>query len=258
MVKELLVCQWVRLNFCILPCSMKILKGQFIDFQELLMDNVALLTQLQELGARAASAAGSRSRLRDVSDPVTWVYCYLSFVAVLCPDPRTRELLAYCQIIIQLAWSHGGAGWLAYDRRFCQQVSDGTPLSWAKINPSLLSATVLGSAPALSGRNCPLCLSWDHSRADCALASLVPQSIDGRRVPFRQRPYSLPGEYCRCFNTGSCPNTSESCRFLYACSTQGIPPQTVRSPRERVRLQLHKCHWCLELIWTIYSRIYPC
>ena len=33
----------------------KILKGQFIDFKELLMDNVALMTQLQELGAGAAS-----------------------------------------------------------------------------------------------------------------------------------------------------------------------------------------------------------
>ena len=144
---------------------------------------------------RVASAAGSCSRLRDVSDPFTWVYCYLSFVVVLCPDSRMHELLAYGQIIIQLARSHGGEGWLTYDRRFCQQVAAGTPLSWAKINSSLLSATVLGSAPAPSGRNCPLCLSWDHGRADCTLASLVPQSTNGRRAPVRQRPYSLPGEY---------------------------------------------------------------
>ena len=33
----------------------KILKGQFIDFKELLMDNVALMTQLQELEAGTAS-----------------------------------------------------------------------------------------------------------------------------------------------------------------------------------------------------------
>ena len=31
--------------------------------------------------------------------------------------------------------------------------------------------------------------------------------------------------------------------------------QTARSLRERVRLQLHKCRWCLELIWTLYSHI---
>ena len=197
----------------------KILKGQFIDFKELLMDNVALMTQLQELGAGAASAAGSHSRLRDISDPVTWVYCYLSFVAVLCPDPRTRELLAYGHIIMQLARSHGGVGWVVYDRRFRQQVAAGTPLSWAEINPSILAATVLGSAPASSGRNCPLCMSWDQGRADCALASLAPQSTDGRRAPIRQRPYSLPREYCRRFNAGSCPNTSDSCQFLHACST---------------------------------------
>ena len=98
----------------------KMLKGQFIDFKEDLIDNVALMTQLQELGAGVASAAGSRSRLRDVSDPFTWVYCYLSFVVVLCPDSRTHELLAYGQIIIQLARSHGREGWLTYDCRWPQ------------------------------------------------------------------------------------------------------------------------------------------
>ena len=70
----------------------KILKGHFIDFKELLMNNMALMSHLQELGAGVASAAGSCSCLRDVSDPVTWVYCYLSFVAVLCPDSCTRGL----------------------------------------------------------------------------------------------------------------------------------------------------------------------
>ena len=122
----------------------KISKGHFIDFKELLNDNVALVSQLRELGA-VVSSASSRSRLHEVTDPLTWVYCYLSFMAVLSLDARVRNLVAYAQIFIQLARSHKGSGWLAYDRQFCQQLAAGTALKWNKINPSLLSVTVLGS-----------------------------------------------------------------------------------------------------------------
>ena len=72
------------------------------------------MSQLRELGA-VASSASSRSRLREVTHLLTWVYCYLSFMAVLSPEARVRDLVAYAQIIIQLARSHGGSGWLAYD-----------------------------------------------------------------------------------------------------------------------------------------------
>ena len=133
----------------------KISKGQFVDFKELLNDNIALVSQLRELGA-VVSSTSSWSRLREVTDPLTWVYCYLSFMAVLSPDAQVCDLVAYAQIIIQLAWSHGGNGWLAYDRRFRQQLAAGTPLKWNEINPSLLSATVLGAPPFPSGHNCPL------------------------------------------------------------------------------------------------------
>ena len=78
-----------------------------------------------------------------------------------------------------------------------------------------------GRPPFPSGRNCPLCLSWDHTRTDCALASLFPQSTDSKRTTGQQRLYWVPGEYCRRFNSGSYPNSSEACRFLHACSTCG-------------------------------------
>uniref|UniRef100_A0A1X7UES1 Cleavage and polyadenylation specificity factor subunit 4 n=1 Tax=Amphimedon queenslandica TaxID=400682 RepID=A0A1X7UES1_AMPQE len=142
-------------------------------------------------------------------------------MAVLCPETRVRELLAYAQIIIQLAQSHGGTGWLAYDRRFRQQVAAGTPLCWVEINPSLLSATVLGSAPAPGGRNCPLCLSWNHGRVECTLGSLNASGTEPKKASPRYRSYSAPGEYCCRFNSGSCPNSAENCRFLHSCSSCG-------------------------------------
>uniref|UniRef100_A0A1X7SLT9 Cleavage and polyadenylation specificity factor subunit 4 n=1 Tax=Amphimedon queenslandica TaxID=400682 RepID=A0A1X7SLT9_AMPQE len=192
----------------------KISKGIFIEFKELLADNVALASQLRELGP--VQGATARSRMRDISDPLSWVYCFLSYVVVLVPDPRLRDLVAYGQIVIQLARSHGGSGWLEYDRRFHQQVAAGAPLSWAEINPSLMSATVPGFGLASGSGNCPLCLSWDHDRADCALASLDQQS----KPPTHSKPYSRsPLEICRRFNAGVCPNSSNRCRFLHACST---------------------------------------
>ena len=87
----------------------KISKAQFIDFKELLNDNVALVSQLRKLGA-VASSTSSWSCLCEVTDPLTWVYCYLSFMAVLSPDARVRDLVAYAQIIIQLAWRKRLAG----------------------------------------------------------------------------------------------------------------------------------------------------
>ena len=140
----------------------------------------------------------------------------ISYVAVRVPDPRLRELVAYGQIVIQLARSHGGSGWLEYDRWFRQQVAAGAPLSWSEINSSLMSATVLGSGPGKGAGNCPLCLSWNHERADCALASLDQPG----RQPARSKPYSRsPVDICRKFNAGVCPNSFDRCRFLHACST---------------------------------------
>ena len=170
------------------------------------MDNVALVTQLQELGAGAASAMGSRSQLRDVSDPVTWVYCYLSFVAVLCSCwPTIRSSSSWRGPMEERGGSLGSAS------RWPQGHHLAGPKSTYCSSPLL--SWVWPQARAVVTA---LCLSLDHSRADCALASLVPQSVEGRRAPFLQRPYS---EYCHRFNSGSCPNTSESSQFLYTCST---------------------------------------
>ena len=62
----------------------------------------------------------STSRLRDISDPLSWVFCFLSLVAAKISHQETRDLLAYGQIIIELARKHTGMGWYAYDSLFRQ------------------------------------------------------------------------------------------------------------------------------------------
>ena len=157
----------------------KICAGQFCEFKEMLADNIALRQTLLETGESATSLA----HLREISDPLTWAFCFLAFVAVRTKDQETRELAAYGQLVIHLARQHGGTGWLAYDKRFRQHHAAGIGHPWSELNPSLMAATVLrrdsGGKP---GQSCSKCASSDHEEKDCAL-------IRARVIePARQRP----------------------------------------------------------------------
>ena len=154
----------------------KIQKGSFVDFKELLQDNILLLQKLQDLGQSSLFGAAAHplpagSKLRDVPDPLTWASCFLAFLAAKA-DQESRELAAYGMIVLQLARKHGGTGWLLYDRQFWQQRAAGATLPWTESNSSLMAATVLGNANGLQPRSCPHCLLSDHSREECAPAPL--------------------------------------------------------------------------------------
>uniref|UniRef100_A0A1X7UUI3 CCHC-type domain-containing protein n=1 Tax=Amphimedon queenslandica TaxID=400682 RepID=A0A1X7UUI3_AMPQE len=193
----------------------KIEKGVFIDFRELLHDNMALFNTLQEL---ELSANSSVQKMRDISDPLSWAYCFLSFVAVSVKDKHTRDLMAYGQVIIQMARSHGGLGWVNYDKRFCQQMAAGMPLQWAEVNPSLMAATVLRGAASIPAKTCLRCFSWDYQREECALVSLD----SSLRALLRTRTYpSRVPDYCCRFNSGTYLYSSERCRYNHSCSSCG-------------------------------------
>ena len=152
-------------------------KGAFIDFKEFLVDNTLLLQRIQELSQAGAIPAAAQpllsgSRMREVSDPLTWVSCFLAFMAAKIDHEETRRLAAYGMIIMQLVRKHGGNGWRLYDKQFRLQQAAGAGLSWVEINPSLLAATVLGQPSDRGCRPCLLCLAPDHTREDCALVSL--------------------------------------------------------------------------------------
>ena len=102
----------------------KVKSGQFIEMREFLVDNMLLLERLKSvpgLGLLPVLSSGSRPRLREVSDPVSWVSCFLAYVAILIADPLVQAQLAYARLILGEAQCHGGSGWLEYDRAFRQQ-----------------------------------------------------------------------------------------------------------------------------------------
>ena len=210
----------------------KIQKGENPDLKELLSDNIALAKKLAESHPVFPGPLQSVSKFREISDPLSWIYCFLSFIAVKLDNEEARGLIAYAQIILDLARKHGGSGWIVYDNHFRSQLFAGGSFKWNEVNPSLLASSVLANPRVGEGvRICTRCMTADHSAAECALASLeVPRSQPSPspnpppRANLTRRavnPYPSMGrasfdEPCRRFNRGSC--SSKTCRYEHTCS----------------------------------------
>ena len=83
-----------------------------------------MLSQLESLNILATLPAlpGSmKPRLREVWHRDSTGF--FTYVALRCPDKETRDRLVYARLMIKEAQRHGGQGWLAYDRVFCQQAA---------------------------------------------------------------------------------------------------------------------------------------
>ena len=193
-----------------------------MDLKELLADNAALVKRLNELGhSSAQSILTSSTKLRDITDPLTWVFCFLSLVAVKSDDPVTKELLAYAQLVIQLVWKHGGLGWQNYDTRFRRKMAAGAAgLSWTLYEQSILAMSIFQS----SNEPCSYCYESDHKQADCALVTLdmktthqfQPQGHTSSRQAQRPRPYRPYEDICRKYNKGLCSN--QACKYDHICN----------------------------------------
>ena len=84
------------------------------------------------------------TRVKEVPSLVSWVYCFVTYMAVQAQDAATRDILAYCLIIIWEALRHGDMGWLDYECSFCSQAAIDPTLQWNTLLPDLQASTVLG------------------------------------------------------------------------------------------------------------------
>ena len=195
----------------------KIRAGQFVEMRELLADNIALLSHLDSIQGPLAIGT-SRPRLREVTNLITWCYCFMGFMAVATSDKKTRDQLAYARLLIREAQRHGGQGWLDYDHAFRQQVAADPSIPWNTLNPSLQASTILGHAAPGAGSFCSLCRGVDHSRNQCALAS-VQQRESGPAQPLRQFPprRRFQGDICLSWNNGACIYPGQ-CHYRHVCS----------------------------------------
>ena len=111
---------------------------------DLLADNISLHNQLEALHGQvspASTPAALRSRLREVSSLSSWMYCFSAYMTVRTTDPHTRELLAYCRLIIREALRHGGNGWQEYNHTFCRQAAIDNSLPWNTLLLGLQAST---------------------------------------------------------------------------------------------------------------------
>lgn len=203
--------------------AQKIKSQQYVAMKELLADNMALHSQLEDLPAQAAVGARPH-RLREIDSPLSWVFCFLGYVAVRTKDSETRNMLSYARLIVREAQCHGGIGWLEYDKWFRQQQAAlTTQHPWNELNASLHAATVM-SLRSGDSKLCKLCREPDHADSQCALASLQPPqpyawpttagAAAGRRVT---RPDTLE-RICTSWNKGRCAFPG-SCRFRHVCAS---------------------------------------
>ena len=87
----------------------KIRTQQFVAMKELLADNMALHGQLDDLPSQTAVTSRPH-RLREIDSPLSWVFCFLAYVAVRTKDLETRDMLTYARLVIREAQCHGGPG----------------------------------------------------------------------------------------------------------------------------------------------------
>ena len=200
--------------------------GQFVDMQDLLAENIALVNQLSSLHGRVAlpPSTVTHTRLRDVPSLVSWLYCFIAYIAICTLDPITWQMLAYSQLIISETLRHGGSGWVEYDRVFRRQLSINPSLAWNALEPSLPAATILGQR-ASGSMLCNLCQESDHPAIQCALAPLRQQLHQSANptASHTAAAYCLP----RCtktlqhismaWNKGIC--SQAHCAFHHICAT---------------------------------------
>ena len=208
----------------------KIRAGSFVDMQELLPDNMALLKQLENL---QSDKAKSKAKLREVKMLSSWLYCFLAYIAVATPDKHTRDLLTYARLVMREALRTGGDGWAAYDWLFREHAAldKARHFDWTTLDSGLHQATFICQAGP-SGATCTHCAEADHSTKACALASV--QDSPGRRDdspppakrarPSQQRPAVPPrprGEaadkICISRNWGYC--IFPRCKMDHICAT---------------------------------------
>ena len=150
--------------------------GQFVGMQDL-ADNIGLLSQLSSLKKKLGLSCCPLSiaqGLREVPSLVSWMYCFVAYVAIRTPYQLIREMPVYSWLIIREALKHGSPGWAKYDRVFRRQLLINPLLSWNTLERSLQAATTLGQRNT-SGTLCSLCLECDHTSSQCALPPLQQQ-----------------------------------------------------------------------------------
>ncbi len=215
----------------------RIQSGEFVEMRDLMADNVSLHTQLEDLhgtGSLVATPVGFRPRLREVPSLSSWMFCFATYMAVRTRDPATRDMLAYCRLIIREALRHGGNTWQDYDRAFRRQAAIDTALPWNTLLPGLQAATLSGPSLNRGGTLCTICREPDHNASQCALAIMQQPLLSVQGNPSRNparpsRRFESGQNICASWNRGPCAFPGV-CTYKHECAVCHLDHKGITCP----------------------------
>ena len=216
----------------------KIQRGEFVDMGELLPEfNVG---SREEDGASRTDVRPRRSR--SVTDILSWLQCYGTYVSVLAPSQPELipELMAYMSLIIRVSQDYSGLAWVRYDAAFRRQAALTGNKRWSVVNSSLFAINFTGTAKAIP--RCELCFATTHTDKECAQQGNSDPGLKDRLRAIESAVLVLTakpsaggkggtsmreksGEACRNWNRGNC--SYPKCRHNHACSSCGGGHQAV-------------------------------
>ena len=207
----------------------RILRGEFIDMQELLPESWQVADQ--ELEGPENRARGSRRRVLDIK---VWVQCFACYMGVIATGrpQRIPELLVYLVQIVRVNQEFEGSDWAVYDETFHRQAAVSGNQQWSKLNPSLFSLCFTGKGRR-TGR-CRWCLGTTHTTEACPVVlEEEGQSLErnpagrvGRMGTQNNTGLRRPWPICRNFNHGRCGD--RFCRYCHVClDCNGSHPRIV-------------------------------
>ena len=152
----------------------KIRQWEFVEMGELLPEFWARQKDDEEGRDRGARQS------RKVTEVLTWVQCYSSFVAVLAPsEPQAvPELMAYLNLIVRASQDYEGLGCVRYDSAFRRQAALTGNKKWSAINSTLYAMNF--SARKVGTRRCELCFTTSHAEQDCAQRGSADPGVSDR------------------------------------------------------------------------------
>ena len=127
------------------PASLvsQILTGKFIELSELIPENLAPptteSTSFTIEGRSIVPTTTSSRKKTEISDILTWVECFNSYISVITAFhlERVRDLLACMALIMRLAKQFPGRCWYTYDRAYRLEAAASNSKNWSQINADL-------------------------------------------------------------------------------------------------------------------------
>ena len=182
----------------------KITAGHFVDLADLLPDNI----RAQEIEPQAflegkLVVSGSKKRVIEIADIVTWIEAFTIFSMILCHTfpSRWKDLNQYKLLIIQTARRFSDKSWLHYDIAFRKEAAASGSTDWSRMHPDLYNFHPRSPVNTSAA-------SGSSTSSASSLTELLGSSGNPRS-----------SQYCHSWNDGRCRWPFGPCRFRHSCES---------------------------------------